>query len=284
MRDELLELYNQELAYLRRIGGEFARRYEGVAAALQLDATGSADPHVERLLEGFAFLAARVQLRIRDDFPEFVQALLETVYPEYVRPIPSLSVVQFQLDPEQGRLSTGFRLPKDTPLYARQPVEGVRCQFRTSFDTTLWPVQVSDAAWLSPRQLEPPVHGTDAVAALRLQLSSPPGLPFAALQLDSLRFYLNTEPAVAATLYELLLNSCTQILLRPVGRRAGEGSTLPPSALVPVGFEAEEGVLPLPRRSHFALRLLTEYFAFPEKFFFLDLHGLEALCAPAMGT
>jgi type VI secretion system protein ImpG len=125
MHDELLDLYNQELTYLRRMGAEFARRYPGVASALQLDATRSADPHVERLLEGFAFLTARVQLRIRTTSRRSRQALLTSVYPEYTRPIPSMSLVQFQLDPEQGKLSTGFAVPADTPLYTRRAVNGV---------------------------------------------------------------------------------------------------------------------------------------------------------------
>ena len=284
MHDELLDLYNQELAYLRRIGAEFARRYEGPASALQLEATGTADPHVERLLEGFAFLAARVQLRIRDDFPDIVQALFDTVYPEYSRPIPSMSVVQFQLDPEPGKLSTGFRVPAGTSLYSRRAVEGVRCQFRTSFSTTVWPVQVTQAAWVSPHQLNPPVRGTDAVAALRLELTSAPDVPFGALEMDSLRLYLNAETNVAATLYELLLNNCRQILLRQPGRREEDVLALPPMALVPVGFELDEGVLPVPRRSHLGLRLLTEYFVLPEKFFFLDLHGFGRLRALQAGN
>jgi type VI secretion system protein ImpG len=284
MHDELLDLYNQELTYLRRMGVEFAKRYEGVAAALQLDATGNPDPHVERLLDGFAFLAARVQLRIRDDFPEIVQALLETVYPEYARPIPSMSLVEFQLDEEQGKLSTGFTVPADMPLYARRALDGVRCQFRTSFETTIWPVQVTQAAWVSPHQLSPPIRATDAVAALRVRLTSAPDVPFGSLDMRSLRLYLNAEPNIAATLYELLLNNCDGILLRQPGRPDSETLTLPASSLVPVGFEMDEGVLPVPRRSHLGLRLLTEYFAFPEKFFFLELHGLDRLRAVGAGN
>jgi type VI secretion system protein ImpG len=276
MRDELLELYNQELSYLRRTGADFARRYPGVASALQLEANRSADPHVERLLEGFAFLTARVQLRINDDFPEIAQALLDTVYPAYTRPIPSMSIVQFQLDPEQGKLSTGFPVPAGTSLFSRQTPGGVACHFRTCFDTTLLPVDVAGAEWITPHQLKPPVRGTDAVAAFRIRLTSAEDTSFSTLGLDTLRFYLNAEASIAATLYELLLNSCDAILLRdPSG--ANPDITLAPAALHPVGFDSDDGVLPAPRRSHLGLRLLTEYFALPEKFFFLDLHGLDRL-------
>ena len=130
MRDELLHYYERELTYLRRLGAEFGKRYPSVASALQLEQTKSDDPHVERLLEGFAFLAARVHLKIDDEFPEISEGLLNLVYPEYLQPIPSMSLVQFELDPEQGKLTTGFRIPRDTILYTR-PVGGVACRFHT---------------------------------------------------------------------------------------------------------------------------------------------------------
>ncbi len=286
MRDELLQYYERELTYLRRLGAEFGKRYPRVASGLQLEPTRSEDPHVERLLEGFAFLAARVHLKIDDEFPEMTQALLGSVYPEYARPVPSMSLVQLQLDPDKGKLTTGYSVPKESLLYSR-PVGGVQCRFRTSYDTTLWPVSVSEAGWVAPHALDPPVRGTESVAALRVLLRTPGDVPFAKLDIKSLRFYLNAEPNVAAALYELLCNNCVRILVRrpPVKGKGGDATviTLPPSALRPVGFEPDEGVLPLPRRSHIGFRLLTEYFTFPEKYFFLDLTGLERLRAAAFG-
>jgi type VI secretion system protein ImpG len=277
MRDELLQYYERELTYLRRLGADFGRRYPKVASGLLLEPTRSDDPHVERLLEGFAFLAARVHLKLDDEFPQISEALLDTVYPEYTRPVPAMSLVQFELDPDQGKLTSGYRIAPQTLLYAR-PVNGVTCRFRTCYDTTLWPVTVADAAWITPHQLDPPVRGTDAVAALRLVLRAPPDLGFAQLRLDRLRLYLNAEPNVAAALYELLCHNCTEIQLRRVGPgRAQPPLVLPAGALKPVGFELEDGVLPVPRRSFVGYRLLTEYFTFPEKFFFLDLTGLECV-------
>jgi type VI secretion system protein ImpG len=276
MRDELLQYYERELAYLRRLGAEFGRRYPKVASGLLLEPTRSDDPHVERLLEGFAFLAARVHLKLDEEFPQITEALLDTIYPEVTRPIPAMSLVQFELDPDQGKLTTGYRIPRETLLYSRA-VNGVTCRFRTSYDTTLWPVEVSDVSWLAPHQLDPPVRGTEAVAALRIVLRCPPDLSFSTLQLDALRLYLNAEPNVAATLYELLCHDCTQIQLRRPGRATAPPLLLPPSSLRPLGFELDEGVLPVPRRSFVGYRLLTEYFTFPEKFLFLDLTGLERM-------
>jgi type VI secretion system protein ImpG len=283
MRDDLLQYYERELTYLRRLGADFGKRYPRVASGLLLEPTRSDDPHVERLLEGFAFLAARVHLKIDDEFPQITEALLQSIYPEYTRPVPSMSLVQFQLDPEQNKLTQGYHIPRETLLYSR-PVNGVACRFRTSYDTTLWPVSVSEAAWVSPHQLDPPVRGTSAVAALRVALQCAPDVDFTTLSIDTLRLYLNAEPNVAAALYELLCHNCTAILLRETGR-AGGGETiaLPASALRPVGFELDEGVLPVPRRSFVGYRLLTEYFAFPEKYFFLDLTGLDRMRAARFG-
>jgi len=124
MRDELLFHYEQELAYLRRMGAAFAEKYPKVASRLVLEPTKCEDPHVERLLEGFAFLAARVHLKLEDDFPEISDALLSIVYPHYLRPIPSMSIVEFDLDPEQGKVTTGLRIPRDAVLYSHP--SGVR--------------------------------------------------------------------------------------------------------------------------------------------------------------
>jgi type VI secretion system protein ImpG len=282
VQDELLQYYERELTYLRRLGAEFGREYPRVAAGLQLEPTRSDDPHVERLLEGFAFLAARVHLKLDADFPLITQALLDTVYPEYTRPVPAMSVVQFHVDPEQGQVTAGYRIARETVLHARE-AGGVVCRFRTAYDTTLWPLAVEDAALVAPHQLQPPVRATEAVAALRLRLQVRGETSFAKLPLDTLRCFLNAEPNVAAALYELLCNNCLEILLRNPARPADVPVRLPASCLRPVGFELDEGVLPVPRRSFVGYRLLTEYFTFPEKYYFLDLSGLERLRGSSMG-
>lgn len=284
MRDALLARYEEELSFLRRTGAEFAQRYPKVASQLLLEPTKCDDPHVERLLEGFAFLAARVQLRLEDDFPEFSEALLEVVYPHYVRPIPSMSLVQFELDMEQGKLPRGLRIPGDALLHSR-PVAGVPCRFRCCYETTLWPVDVASARWAAPYELQPPVGARGAVAALQVQLRAPADFGFAKLEIDTLRLHLSAEPNLATTLYELLCNNCVEVLIRD----PTPGSTVPPvslpaSALRPVGFGPDEGMLPFSRRSFVGYRLLQEYFTFPGKFLFLDLTGFERVRAAGFGS
>src|SRR5271154_975659 len=126
MRDDLLLYYERELSFLREMGAEFAEKYPKIAGRLVLDPNEGRDPHVERLLEAFAFLAARVHLKIDDEFPEITEALLSVVYPQLVRPIPSMSVVEFQLDPEKGKLTSGLKIDRNSPLYSK-PINGAPC-------------------------------------------------------------------------------------------------------------------------------------------------------------
>ena len=283
MRDELLDYYERELTYLRRTGAEFARRYPKVAGRLLLEQTKCDDPHVERLLEGFAFLAARVHLKIDDDFSEISEALLNVVYPHYIRPVPSMSLVQFHLDRDQGKLTGGLRIPRGSQLYSR-PVGGMPCKFTTCYDTTIWPLQLNSARWLTPHELKPPVRSAEATSALRLELQGLPGVAFNQLDLASLRFHISADANLSAIVYELLCNNCVSVVLRDLtpGSRAAP-VVLPATAVQPVGFGEHDGLIPYPRRSFLGYRLLQEYFVFPEKFFFIDVAGFDQVRAAGFG-
>ena len=277
MRDDLLTYYERELSYLRHMGAEFAEKYPKIASRLLLESSHCEDPHVERIIESFAYLAARIHLKLDDDFPEITEALISILYPHYLRPIPSVSVVEFQLDPEQGKLSTGLKIPRESMLYSR-PVNGFPCKFRTCYDVTLWPVRVAEAQWVTPDRLRPPVKAPDAVAAFRIQLDCLPDASFEKLGMNSLRFFLNGEGNLTHCLYELLFNNCTQIIARDLTPNSKNAPiSLPADRLRPVGFSEDEGLLPYPRRSFSAYRLLQEYFFFPEKFLFFDIPGLDQL-------
>jgi len=277
MRDELLLFYERELDYLRKSAAQFAEKHPKVASRLVLEPTKCEDPHVERLLEGFAFLAARVHLKLEDEFPEITEALLSVVYPQLVRPIPSMSVVEFQLDPEKGKLASGMKIERNSQLYSK-PISGVPCTFRTCYDTTLWPITVSAAELSPPSRLKPPVKTSDSAWAIRLELRCAKDVNLVALKPDKLRFYLDGESGLVNILYELLFSRLNRIQVRDLTA----GSKLPPvtlpaSALNAVGFAPNEGMVPYPSSSFAGHRLLMEYFAFPEKFFFIDLGGLDAV-------
>src|SRR3990170_3652990 len=129
-QDELLRAYQRELTYLRQMGAEFARQYPKIANRLELGNDECADPHVERLLEGFAFLTARIQVQLDNEFPEIPTALLGVLYPQFLDPLPSLTVARIDVDPAQGPLTTGFVLPRHTRLFAAAE-DGRACRFRT---------------------------------------------------------------------------------------------------------------------------------------------------------
>jgi type VI secretion system protein ImpG len=283
MREELLHYYERELTFLRRMGAEFAQRYPKVAGRLQLEANKCEDPHVERMLEAFAFLAARVHLRIDDDFPEISETLLNVVYPHFVRPIPAMSIVEFGLDPEQGKLTTGYRIPRGTMLYSR-PVDGVPCKFRSCYDVTLWPFTVAAAQWTTPDRLRPPARLSDASAVLRIELRCNADTKFSQLSLKTLRLYLDGAGNLTAALYELLNASSRSIVVRETGVQSPKMITLAASALQPAGLGRDEGMLPYPGRSFEAYRLIQEYFVFPEKYLFLDLSGFDQIAAAGMGS
>jgi type VI secretion system protein ImpG len=280
MRAELLDSYERELTFLREMGAEFGRKYPRVANRLLLEADRCEDPHVERLIESFAFLAARLHLRLDDDLPELTSSLLDLVYPHYLRPIPAMTVVECQVEAgAQGKHGSALTLPAGSTLTTRRSVEGMPCRFRTACPVALWPVTVAECTWRLPEQLPKPVRISGAAAAMRLLLRGGKDVFPGALGIQSLRFYLAGDMNLVFTLYELLASKCISILARDPRSPDGRAVAIPPSALRPAGFDEEESLLPYPRRSFDGYRLLQEYFAFPQKFLFFDLSGLEALAA-----
>jgi len=283
-RDDLLLYYERELTYLRRLGAEFGARYPKVAARLQLEPSKCDDPHVERLLEGVAFLNARLHRRLDDDLPELSEALLEVLYPLHVRPVPSLSVVELELDAELGKAATGYHVPRGAELRSR-PVQGMACRFRTCYDTTLWPVTVAAAEFTTPDRAGPGVRIANAVGAVRVELRAFAGVRLADLTLDALRLHLAGDPGVVDTLYELLANNAGAVLVRDPDRPAQAPRALAAGAVRPAGFAPDEGLLPLPRRVPAAHRLLQELFVLPQKFHFVDVAGVgDALRALGCGA
>jgi type VI secretion system protein ImpG len=273
MFDELHPYYNRELAYLRRLAADFAEQHPKIAGRLRLSGEATDDPHVERLLQGFAFIAARIHRKLDDDFPELTQGLLEVLYPHYLAPIPSMAIVELASKPD---LSSPIEIAAGT-LLDSAPVQGESCRFRTGYPVTLWPI-VIEAVSLTGRPIVAPANpkATGAAGVLRLTLRcANENLKLSELAPDRLRFFLRPQSPHAYKLYETLLNHAISIALAD---HANDPSPVVCSAdnICTVGFDAAESLLPYPARSFTGYRLLTEYFAFPEKFLFFDLKGLSA--------
>ncbi|SEH09164.1 type VI secretion system baseplate subunit TssF [Candidatus Venteria ishoeyi] len=270
----LLRYYMQELAYLRRSGMSFAQRYPKIAARLELGENESPDPHVERLLEGFALLTGRVQYNIDSEFSIFTTALMENLYPHYLAPIPSMSIAQFDVDAEQGLLVEGFNLPKHTPLFIKS-TEEITCRFRTCYPVQLWPFTVKFAGFEPTNRYDFLDSNTSVTTVLRLRLQVMDGVNLSTLLCQQLRFHLHGQWADMSQLYELLFCNVCQIALLKQDQTTPV--CLPLDALTPVGFHDQ--VLPAFEHAHPAYRLLQEYFAFPEKFLFFDIAQLDKLNA-----
>lgn len=296
MRDELLGYYERELAFLRQMGAEFAHKYPKIAGRLQLDADKCEDPHVERMIESFAFLAGRIRLKVDDEFPEVTESLLNVLYPHYLSPVPSMSIAQFTLDSQQGKLTTGYKIEREAVLYS-QPIQGTPCRFRTSYPVIVWPIEVTSAALGSLDPVD--TQGRWKEAVIRISLSCINDTKLSDLKLgdeqqlsviESLRFYINGDPHLVYAIYEMIFNKTTRVELRAhptstgnLQRPAQRPIVLPPSTLKSVGFEPGEGMLPYSARSFLGYRLLTEYFAFPEKFLFFDVAGLDKAAQAGFG-
>lgn len=280
MNPDLIRYYNQELTHVREMGAEFAREFPKVAARLGLEGLECADPYVERLLEGFSFLAARVQLKIDAEFPRFTQHLTELIYPHYLAPTPSMAIVHMQPDLSHPALAAGVTVPRGSALHSVLDRNGsTRCEYRTAHALTLWPVEIAEARFFTHSGA---LGGTDIAlppgvkAGVRLRLRTPPGMKINQLGLDRLSLYLRGAESLPTRIYERMLASTVGVVVLPVSRPVAWHRLLPASAVKPLGFDEDEALLPVGRQSFQGFRLLQEYFAFAQRFLFVGIDGLQS--------
>lgn len=280
MHPRLLEYYNQELGHIREMGAEFARDFPKIAARLSMEGLEVADPYVERLLEGFAFVAGRTQLKLDAEFPRFTQHLLEIVYPHYLAPTPAMMIVDFQPRAGDPALAEGVSLPRGSALRSVIPKgEQTACEFRTAHDLTLWPIELAAAQYFSYAPELP--LGQLGLAnrvrgGLRITLRAQGGLKFSALACDQLQFHISGPDDLTGPLYELIQGHCIGALLLNKSSPPQIIGNLPATCVHEVGFDDDQALLPYDRRSFQGYRLLREYFAFPERFHFFGVRHLAA--------
>lgn len=303
MRDELLGYYERELIFLRRMGAEFAKKYPKIAARLLLDEEKIEDPHVERIIEAFALLSGRIGLKLDDELPEITESFLNVIYPHYLAPIPSMAIVEMSFGNPKDKLTAVQNLERGAKLNSR-PVEGTPCRFRTAYDIQLVPMILESAALESPAPKD--ARGKFSESYIRLSMrcygdanlhefkvgdtEKPP---------EFLRFYINGDPQLIYPLYEMIFNNASALEFRPreapinmktistlmnMSAKLPEPVVLPPEYIRQVGFEENEALLPYTKRSFAGYRLLTEYFAFPYKFLFFDLYGLDQAITQKFGS
>ncbi|KQM32450.1 type VI secretion system protein ImpG [Rhizobium sp. Leaf68] len=273
MADGFLDKYNDELYALRKRASRFAAAFPKIAGRLRMTGDVADDPHVERLIQSFAYSAARVRQKLDDEFPELSDSLLETLYPHYLAPLPSMSVVQFE---PSATLATVQRLARHSEILA-EPINGESCRFRTTQDVEITPLAISGAT-LSGQPIDAPFSTASAGAASCLRISlrttSPRSSTFQEMGLAKLQLFISSAWQQATALYELLANNCVGLAL---ARHADDPQAvfLPANNLKPSGFARDQAMLPYPPNSFDGYRLLTEFFALPQKFLFIDIDGLD---------
>jgi type VI secretion system protein ImpG len=285
MDPRLLRFYNEELAYLREGAREFGEEHETVASRLGLKTPNDPDPYVERLLEGVAFLGARVQLKLADQFPEFTQHLLGAVQPHYLAPTPSICIAGFEPKDGDPLLAEGYEVPRQTELTALDAEhDNTPVVFRTGHAVKLYPLKISEVEYLASRTAVASfaaMADVRAEAGLRLRFTSTGAIPLEKLKIDELPIYLDGSETIPGELYRQFVGETVRVLARPAGAASAKPVMLPPPGQA--GFAREEALLPAEERSFRGYRLLGEYFACPERFLFTVLKGLGEAFAAANG-
>lgn len=289
MDSKLLDYYNRELAYLREMGAEFAGRYPKVAGRLGMRGIEVADPYIERLMEGFAFLTSRVQLKMDAEFPRFSQRLLEMIAPNYLAPTPSMAIAELHPDSKKGDISGGFLVPRGTMMDSQTlKKSGVTCSYTTAHDVMLQPLRISHVELGGvPADIPLNLMGLGqrgAVSALRIRLTCFNEVALNHLTFDELMFFLSGPDSQAQPLLELIMQHTVGSFCQTVEARP-QRVVLGDDAVKQQGFAADQAMLPDDLRNFDGYRLLQEYFAFPARFQFISisqLRGLLSKCAPGV--
>ena len=276
MEDPLLQYYERELTFIRESGASFAEKYPKIAGRLLLEPDRCEDPHTERLIESFAFLAGRVQKKVDDTFPELTESLLQIIYPHYTRPMPSITTVKF-LPRMINVPPSGHIIQKGTRLFS-PPILGSMITFTTVQAVHLLPVEITGAAFVLPFN---PAKG--AAGGVKIELATAPGLSSDKIEWpQKARFFLHGQQQQVFKLFELIMNTTVEIRVVTFNEAKGikrqeDSFSIHPKHITHVGFDQDEALLPWSHQSFEGYRLLYEYFAFPEKFLYFDLEGLSQL-------
>ncbi|TXH41979.1 MAG: type VI secretion system baseplate subunit TssF [Burkholderiaceae bacterium] len=286
MDPRIIELYNEELLHLRTEAAEFAREYPDRAARLALDDKRVEDPYVERLLEGVAYLAARVRLKLEAQYPLFTQQLVEVLFPGWLAPTPSCAVLRFEPDPADADLANGVVLPRGTGV--RGSLRGssdIRCDFQTGRALQLLPLRLADAQYIAARpEAVPELRLAERPASsLRIELELMGDADLSTLPMDALPLFVTSSDAWGSQLMELLGGRCVGVGLSTEPAMRSVKRWLPASQVRHMGFEEDEALLRNPVRGHTGFRILKEYAALPDKFRFVELSGLRQALAGFRG-
>lgn len=288
MDPRLLRYYNQELQHLREMGAEFAVQFPKIASRLQIDGLEVSDPYVERLLEGFAFLTARVQLKLDAEFPRFAQRLVEILYPQFLRPMPSMVIARLNPTLLDGSLASGVKIGRGSEMRSQAGRAGpTECRFKTAHDVTLWPIEIVEAEYFSHASNIPLTARPEwrkFGGGVRITIKAAPGQDFSKLELSDIRFHICAADEFAYRLFEQICGNTIGICVMAGKGAAAKHVLLEGDHIEPVGFEEDSALLPSTLTGFEGYRLLQEYFAFPQRFLFFDVADIGTALREVGGT
>lgn len=277
MDPRLLDYYNRELAYIRELGQEFAQEHPKIAGRLGMKGLEVADPYVERLLEGFALLAGRIQLKMDAEFPRFSQRLLELIYPHYLSPTPAMGIIKMHPTEVGGGITGPFLVPRHSVLRAPvSPGQVTPCQFRTAHDVQLLPIALTQA-WLEGQasDVRLPANQKKVGSSLHLVIESLGKRELKAIEFDDLPVYIGGPTDRALLLLELICGRLVGGSIRWSAEGKEQQKWISPDQVEGMGFEENESLIPYGEQSFSGYRLLHEYFACPDRFRFFRIRGLR---------
>lgn len=259
--DILSEYYQYELSYLRSAGSEFSSKFPKIARRLDLSNVESSDPHVERLIESFAFLSGKLQKQIDDQFPEIASVILHVLCKPLIQPVPSCVMADFDIDVIRAIKSPGVVIPKGTLLYADSHT-GERCTFMTAHDLQLYPIEITSAEVIQKEGIPHYYARSTFYLKISLKYSGDPASPSP----NKLRFYIKADALLRGKIFSSIFMSEENVLLQK-----GERFEFIPK-ISSVGLEDDDSLLPYPSDVFKGFRLLQEYFVFPEKFLGFEIN------------
>ncbi|WP_202302752.1 type VI secretion system baseplate subunit TssF [Dryocola clanedunensis] len=282
MDQQFLDYYNKELTFMREMASEFADQHPKIARRLGINGIEVADPYVERLIEAFCFMSARTQIKLDAEFPNFTQRLLDVIYPGYNSPGPSMGVVQIQPNAKQGDLTGGYVVSRDNAFFSRIAAgEMTRCEFRSSQDVTLWPVEITEARLTSvppdlPNMDQQRISQHKLKGALRIKIKLQGDLVFSQLgNLDKLPVYINGDERIVSHIFELIHAHHVAVIVRSGNTSNRQDTIISKQPLAFEGLEPGQSLLPLSWNIFHGHNLLHEYFSCRQRFYFFTLTQLS---------
>jgi type VI secretion system protein ImpG len=268
--DGLLKYYESELAALRQQSREYAERYPRIAAGLQLNGDTCGDRDVERLIESFALVAARLSKRLDDDLPQVTESYLEALFPHFLRPFPSCSIARLDLDHARYADSTAITtIARGTEMNSAATVQGVHCRFRTVYDLVRSPIALGQVSFDATTRFPPSVCVPKGVTcAISIEIAATSSLTLPEVAHPAVRVFIDGDPSFCAALRDTLF---MRSLCAFIETQDGRWQTVQAEPIAAVGFADEDALIPFTARSHHAYRTITEYFGAPEKFNFFDI-------------